>query len=140
MKNNTALFPFILFCVLLALLTWTGLGLIVIYTKPTIGPRWLFFFFLFLASATTLLPLMFVIYRRIHINAPFSMTAPIRQSLMAGTYVDLLVWMQMGRVLDLTTAIFIFAVLAGVEVLIQLFDSSQWRNSPTISEEKDNEG
>lgn len=139
MKNNNALIPFILFCVLLALLAWTGLGLIVIYTKPTIAPRWLFFFFLFLATATSFLPFLLVVYRRIHLSTPFSITAPIRQALMAGAYVDLLVWMQMGRVLNLTTAIFIFAVMVGIELLIQLFDSTQWRTNQTVSKENEDE-
>lgn len=127
MEKQSSFLPYYLFSFLLALAAWTGLGLLVIYTKPTIGPRWLFFFFFFLAVAGTFLPVFTLVYQRTRGNRSFSFASPIRQTLMLASYADLMVWLQMGRILEVTTATFLFAILLGIEILIQLFDRSKWR-------------
>ena len=137
MEKQPSLIPYYIFSFLLALLAWTGLGLLVIYTKPTIVPRWVFFFLFFIAVAGTFLPFFTLLHQRTSGKHQFKFTTPLRQSLVLASYADLMVWLQMGRLLEMTTATFIFAILLGIEILIQLFDRSEW--SPEAEEETTDE-
>ncbi|NSW51788.1 MAG: hypothetical protein HPY85_04740 [Anaerolineae bacterium] len=127
MERRSDLLPIYLISIFSAMIAWTGLGLLVIYTKPTIGPRWVFFFLSFIAVAATFLPISLLIHQRVTTQAQLSMNTPLRQSILLASFSTLVLWLQMGRVLDFTTASFIFAVLLGIEILVQLFDKSQLR-------------
>ena len=49
---------------LLGVIGLGGLAFIFLTTEPTLGPRWLFFFFLTLAGSGIALPVVYLIHRR----------------------------------------------------------------------------
>jgi hypothetical protein len=131
------LIPFLLFSGLLALTAITGLGLIFIYLPPTIGPRWLFFFFLFLAVSSISLPIFALINQRLDENRSLGYLPPVREAMELGLYVNLIVWLKFGRVLDTVTAILILAVFIAIEVLIRMIEQSRFK--PKENERDTNE-
>ncbi len=56
--------PFLFIGFMLSLIGWGGLVYIIIYTLPTLGPRWLFFFFLVLGMSGTSMPLVAFLHLR----------------------------------------------------------------------------
>lgn len=135
MKKTSSFIPITIFSILLAMISWISIGLVVIYFKPTLGPRWLFFFLFFIAVATSVLPVLILINRRISQSDEGLVTAAVRQSLMLGFFFDLIIWLQIGRVLDFITAFFILSIFIAIEILIQVFEGSQWR-SVNVEEKK----
>ena len=147
MKKESSFLPITIFSIFLALISWVSIGLLFLYTPPTLGPRWIFFFLFYIAILGTFLPILILINRRINKRDGGNINAALRQSLMLGFYFDLMIWLHMGRVLDLITAFFILSIIIAIAVLIQVFEGSQWhpnkqqenmdeiRNSP-FDEEK----
>jgi hypothetical protein len=99
---------------ILAILGWGGLGVLTNFTTPTLGPRWLFFFLFPLALSGTALPVVAFLIRRFQSNPPADGNVILRQAIWVGIYGSLVVWLQLGRVLNLAVGFF----LAGGFVLI----------------------
>ena len=137
MKKASPFIPITIFSIFFAMISWVSIGLVMIYFKPTLAPRWLFFFLFFIAVATSVLPVLILINRRIGQADEGNITAAVRQSLMLGFFFDLIAWLQVGRVLDFVTAFFILSIVVAIEILIQVFEGSQWRS--TNGEEKKGE-
>jgi len=57
---------------------------------------------------------------------PVRMETVIREALMLGFYGDLLVWLQMGRVLTFPISLFILVCLAVLEFFIRIRESSRF--------------
>lgn len=127
MKKESSFLPITIFSIFLALISGASLGLVFLYTRPTLGPRWMFFFLFFIAVVGTLLPILILINRRIHKQGGGNINIALRQSLMLGFYCDLMIWLHMGRVFDLITAFFILSIIIAIEILIQVFEGSQWQ-------------
>lgn len=113
--------------VLLAVIGIAGISILVIYTRPTLAPRWLFFFLGVLAVTGLALPLVYFFNRRFPSKPPADGAVLLRQALWVGIYVDLLAWLQLGRVISLALIIFILAGLVGIEFLIRLRERSRFR-------------
>ena len=124
--SNRPILPLVFFCTLLSLIGWSGLGLIILYLPPTIGPRWLLFFALFIAVATMFVPVFYLINQRIERDREHSLMPSIRESLELAFYVNLVVWLLMGKVFDGVTAFLLFIVIAGIEVLIRMLERSRF--------------
>lgn len=125
--EKTRLLPFLLFSGIVSLTAWSGLGLILIYLPPTIGPRWLFFFFLFVAIASISLPLFLLINQRIEHGRNHGIFPAIRESMELAFYVNLVIWLKFGRVLDTITAILVLFVIVAIEFFIRLFERSRFQ-------------
>lgn len=111
------------------LLSFTGLfGLVylIIYTLPTPGPRWLFFFFCVLGTTGIFLPLMAFINLRFPTKPPASRAVVVREASLVGIYFATLSWLQLGRVLTLGLGLLIAAGLILVELFIRLREKSRW--------------
>ena len=110
MKRNQITFGKVLpVSLFLSALGATGLIFVFLKTQPFIGPRWLMFFFLSLLACGLSLPLITIL----HLNFSkknLSEGVLLRESILFTTYTDLLLWLQLGRVL--TTRI-IFLVSLG---------------------------
>lgn len=132
--GKKALMPMLLFSGILSITAWTGLGLVLIYLPPTIGPRWLFFFFLFTAVSSIMLPVFLLINQRIEQGAKFGIFPAVRESLEFGFYINLIVWLKFGRVLDTITAILILVVIIAIEFFIRLFERSRFKPTEQESE------
>lgn len=118
--------PLLIFSGILALTAITGLGLVFIYLPPTIGPRWLFFFFLFVTVSAISLPVFLLINYRLDQRTEVNYVPAIRESLELAFFVNLIIWLKFGRVLDTVTAILIFAVIVAIEFFLRVFERSRF--------------
>lgn len=104
-----------------------GLIVVITLTLPSLGPRWLFFFFLTLFLTGLFLPVMAFLNRRFPSTPPAGSGVLVRQALWFGIYADLLVWLQMGRVLTISIAFYIGTGVVLIEVLLRLYERSRWK-------------
>ena len=119
--------------VLLALAGWGGLAALILYTLPTLWPRWLFFFFSVLAVTGTVLPFTAFLNRRFPSVPPPPPGVILRQALWVGIYVATLTWLRIPRVLTPAMALLMAAGLVLIEWLLRLRERSQWR--PAVKRE-----
>jgi hypothetical protein len=112
---------------LLILIGGGGLFFVVTSTLPTIGPRWLFFFFLVLLVSGIFLPLTWLLNRRFQSNPPAGPHIIIRQAVWFGVFAALLSWLRIGRVLTFPLGIIMGAALFLIEFLIRLWERSRWK-------------
>ena len=103
-----------------------GLVYLIIYTLPTPGPRWLFFFFCVLGATGIFLPLMAFLNLRFPTKPPASRAVVVREASLVGIYFATLSWLQFGRVLTLGLGLLIAAGLILVELFIRLREKSRW--------------
>ncbi|NLF51604.1 MAG: hypothetical protein GX577_10750 [Leptolinea sp.] len=118
-------------------LTITGLGglaVVLINTVPTLGPRWLFYFFLFLLLAGCSLPVTDFLNRRFPSKPRASASVVIRQAVWFGLYGCVLAWLQFGRVLNSGLVLFLAIGLVTVEMIIRMNERSQF-NTPSEEDE-----
>jgi hypothetical protein len=111
---------------ILAVLGWGGLVALVIFTLPTLGPRWLFFFLGVLALSGTALPFIYFLNLRFPSKPPAEPGVVLRQAMWVGVYGSTLAWLQLGRVLTPVWALFLAGVLVVVESLLRLRERSRW--------------
>lgn len=94
----------------------SGLVFILITLEPTLWPRWLFYFFLTMAGTGIALPVAFILQRRLA-KQYVPARVLIREGLLFGIYLDLLAWLQIGRI---ATNLVVF-LLAGGMILLEYF-------------------
>lgn len=102
-----------------------GLYWLMMFTLPTLGPRWLFFFFLVCLGAGLAMPLMLVFnYPALpRVADPYALV--VREAIWVGVYLALLAWLQLSRLLSAGIAVLLALGLLGVEVLWRLRDRSR---------------
>jgi len=103
-----------------------GLVYLFLYTLPTPGPRWLFFFFSVLAASGLFLPLAAFLNLRFPTQPPAGRVVVVRESSLVGIYIATLSWLQLGRVLTLGFGLLLASGLILVELLIRLREKSRW--------------
>ena len=113
----------------LMIVGWLGLFVLVIYTLPTVGPRWLFFFLFVLALTGTALPVTAFFNRRFPSLPPPTHGVVVRQALWFAVYATTLTWLEVGRVLTLTLVILLAIGLVLIEFLLRMSERSQWKPS-----------
>ncbi len=118
---------FIPAAMILALVGWAGLGYLFLFTLPTLGPRWLFFFLGVLALTGSFLPVVAFLNRRFPSTPPPTPVIILRQSLWIGIYGPTLAWLQIGRVLSPLLAFLLAVGFVLVEWLLRLREKSQWK-------------
>jgi Flp pilus assembly protein protease CpaA len=118
----------ILTSILMAAVGWLGLWLVINYTLPTIGPRWLFFFLLTVAVAGTGMPIILLLHRRFGAANPAPAGVLLRQGLWTGLLAALCAWLQINRSLTLGLGILVAASLFAFEWLLRLFERSSRRS------------
>ena len=107
-----------------------GIGAILTLTLPTIGPRWLFFFFIVVFVTGLFLPFTWFLNLRFPSTPPAAPQVIIRQAAWFGIFAALILWLQMGRVLTAPLGIIMAAVVILVEFLIRLWERSRWKPNP----------
>lgn len=112
--------------IILSLLGWGGLFVLINYTLPSLGPRWLFFFLSVLAATGTSLPIVAFLNRRFPTTPPPSYGAILREAIFVGIYFPMLAWLQLGRVLNPALALLLALGLIAIEILLRLRERSQW--------------
>ncbi|MEW6717861.1 MAG: hypothetical protein AB1345_10205 [Chloroflexota bacterium] len=111
---------------LMMVIGWGGLGLVVFFQLPTLGPRWLFFFLSVLALTGTALPIVALLHRRFPRKPPARQQVIVRQALWVGVYIPTLVWLQLGRVLNFPLALLLAIGFLLIEWLLRYRERSQW--------------
>lgn len=104
-----------------------GLYLVVTYTEPSGGTRWLFFFFGVLALTGFALPITAYLNRRFPSIPPPTPAVVVRQAIWIGIYIPILLWLRIGRVVNLSLAILLAAGLILIEWLLRLRERSMWK-------------
>lgn len=103
-----------------------GLVFLFIFTVPTLGPRWLLFFLTTLAFSGLSLPFLWQLNRRLAVRLPTSASVLIREAIFFGIYIDLVIWLQFGKVLNFALAVFLLAGFVIVEALLRWRERSQF--------------
>jgi len=132
MPRIASIRSFLFIGLLLSLFGWGGLVYVIMYTLPTLGPRWLFFFFLVMGMSGTSMPVIAFLHLRFPADPPSAPGVVVRQAVWVGIYGGLLAWLQLGRVLDTARAVFLAAGFILIEILLRLRERSQFR--PTDSD------
>lgn len=119
MKYRSFVPPFgkiFLTSLILSSLGAVGLIFIIFFSEPTLGPRWLLFFFLTICSAGLALPLAYIIQRRVATQY-VSAGVLLREAIFFSIFIDLLAWLQLGRIL---TSLIILILAIGF-ILLEVF-------------------
>jgi hypothetical protein len=118
----------------LAVTGWGGLYLMIFELNviPDVGPRWLFFVLWLMALTGTAIPFMRFLNRRFAGGVPPA-TVILRQALWVGFFGATCAWLQLGRTLNLATALLLGAGLGGVEWFLRMRERSRW--SPDSGDE-----
>jgi hypothetical protein len=125
-QYHPAVIYFLPTAIILCVIGWGGLFLLLINTLPTLGPRWLFFFFGVLALTGTVLPVMAFLNRRFPSQPPATRMTILRQALWFGIYVPTLAWLQLGRALTPALAFLLAIGFFLIEWLLRLREKSRW--------------
>lgn len=120
--------------IILAVIGWAGLILLFLLTLPTLGPRWLLYFFTTLAFSGMALPVIHYLHKRFPGKPVATSVVMIREALLVGAFVDTLLWLQLGKVLNFALGLLIGACLAAIEMLLRLREKSQWTPPPAENE------
>jgi len=118
---------YIISSIFLTLLGLGGIYYLVTQTLPTLGPRWLIFFFLMLAASGFAMPIISFLNTRFPSVPPVTENVIVRQALWFGVFMSTIAWLQLGRLLSIFIALFLAISLAIIEFLIRLREQSRWQ-------------
>ncbi len=104
-----------------------GLAYLFLETQPTLGPRWFFFFFLFIAVSGLALPFVAFLNVRFQGDRTAEAQVIVREAIFLGILVDLLAWLQMGRELTSTNGLLIAAAFILIEALLRISERGRWK-------------
>jgi len=133
-RNHPSAFSSVLVTsVLLILVGGVGLFLLFNLTVPTLGPRWLLFFLLTFLASGVALPFAYFINLRFPSNPPAPSSVLVREALFFGLYIDLVIWLQFGKVLNFAIAVFLLIGFGMIEFLLRWRERNRF--SPGTSPE-----
>jgi hypothetical protein len=112
----------------LFLISIGGGGLVFDFTffEPTLGPRWMFFFFLTILGAGIAIPMSFLIQRRFA-NQSVPPKVLIREAILFGVFLSLVAWLQLGRMLTNTITIIITIGFLVLEILLRMAEKATFK-------------
>ena len=113
--------------IVLNLIGWVGLILLLNFSLPTLGPRWVFFLFLTIGISGLSLPVLFFLHLRFPTNPLAEIDVYIREALFVSIFVDMLAWLQLGRMLTPFRAFLVATGLAAIEFFIRLRERSKFK-------------
>jgi hypothetical protein len=125
-QNLPAFRTILTFALLLLAIGGIGLALLFSLTTPTLGPRWLLFFLVTFAAAGLFLPVAFFLNLRFPTTPQAGSGVLLREALFFGGYCDLLLWLQLGGVLNFAMGTFILMGFVAIELIIRLRERSTW--------------
>lgn len=110
-----------------------AVGLVILFnlTVPTLGPRWLMFFLITLAVSGLALPAAYFLNLRFPSSPPADASVLLREAIFAAIYVDLIVWLQFGKVLNFAIGLFILVGFALIEFLLRWREHSRFTPDPS---------
>lgn len=126
MKQDFPRLPVLLTAFFLTVTGWGGLAVILINTVPTLGPRWLFYFFLFTGLSGLAMPVTDFINRRFPGKPPATANVIVRQSIWVGIYGCVITWLQLGRILNSGLVLFLAIGMIAIEMLLRMNERSRY--------------
>ncbi len=120
--------------IVLNLIGWVGLILLLNFSLPTLGPRWLFFLLLTIGISGLSLPILFFLHLRFPTNPPADMNVYVREALFVSVFFDMLAWLQLGRVLTPFRAFLVAAGIVAIEFFIRLRERSKFKPEEPVDE------
>lgn len=118
--------PYILSTLFLLLLGWGGLYAIVVYTLPTVWPRWGFFALWVIALTAAAFPIIYFIATRFS-SEKTEPQVMVRRALWVGVYGATLAWLQLARLVNVYVILGLGFGLAAIESLLRLRERARWR-------------
>ena len=127
MNNHPPTFRSILpLSIILAVFGISGLFILMQFSLPTIFPRWVFYFFIVLATSGLALPVVLFLNIRFPSKPAVGMPIILREAIWAGVYASLIAWLQLGRVLTSFMTGTLAVVVILIEVLLRIWERSRW--------------
>jgi hypothetical protein len=120
-----------------AVFGWGGVAAVVFLTLPFLGPRWLFFFSLFVAVSGTALPIVWYLNRRFAAERFPSEGMLVREAVETASLGAFLVWLQAGRMFTPFLGWAFFGAFLAVELLLRVYENSRWSPVAPAEEEPD---
>lgn len=128
--ENTTLYykfvPVFVTSMILIAIGVVGLSALILLTVPTLGPRWLLYFLVTLLFSGLALPIVYYLHKRFPSKPRVTSVILVREALWFGVYVDLILWLQLSKVLNSALAIFIAVGLILIEFLIRMRERSRF--------------
>ena len=112
--------------IILIVLGGAGFAATVLYTTPSGGTRWAFYFTAVLALTGLALPVMAYFNRRFPSIPPVTGGIVLRQAIWVGIYIPTLAWLQSWRLLSPMLALVLGIGLTVVEGLLRMRERAQW--------------
>lgn len=122
--------------IFLCLFGWGGLLIVLLNTLPTLGPRWLFFFFGVVALTGTAIPVSFFVNLRFPSTPPATSAIIIRQASWVGIYGGITAWLQLGRVLTPVIAGVLATAFIVIEVILRIRERSRFVPGADLSSDE----
>ena len=104
---------------------WAATAYLVATALPSPGPRWLFFVLILMALTGTAAPFVRYLNKRFA-RGPVPAAVLLRQSLWVAFFGATCAWLQIGRTLNLSTALLLAAGLAGIEWFLRMRERARW--------------
>ena len=117
--------------VILSILGGGGLAFIFIFFEPTLGPRWMFFFFLSIIGAGIALPISYLIQRRFATQAVPGKVL-IREAILFGVFLALIAWLQLGRILTNLIVVIIAVGFILLEMLLRMAEKATFQADENV--------
>ncbi len=98
--------------------------------KPTILPRWLFFFGWNLALTGLAIPFTWFFNLRFPSDPPAEPAVIVRQAIWVGVYGATLLWLQTVRLVTIWMVLGLALGVIAIEYLIRMRERSRWKPAP----------
>ena len=112
--------------IFLTILGGGGLTFVFMFFEPTLGPRWMFFFFLTIIGAGVALPISYLIQRRFA-NQVIPGKILIREAILFGIFLALTAWLQLGRILTNLIIVIIAIGFILLEMLLRMTEKATFK-------------
>jgi hypothetical protein len=108
-----------------------------VFTLPTVWPRWTFFILWVMALTGTSLPFTYFFNHRFPSEPPAEPNVIVRQALWVGVLGATLAWLQLGRLVTLWVVFGLVGGLIAIEYFIRIREQARWKPPVDPDEPKD---
>lgn len=125
-KKPYSFFTILPATLILFIIGWGGLALLFLFTVPTLGPRWLFFFCGVMALSGTAIPPVYFLNLRFQTTPHVGLGVILREAIWVGVYGSFVAWLLMGRVFTPLAALIFAGGLVLIEGLLRIRERARW--------------
>jgi hypothetical protein len=127
MQPQPAFRAYLVSTIFLILVGWGGLAALMIFTVPTVWPRWGFFLLWVMALTGPALPVSYLLNQRFPSDPPTEPNVIVRQALWVGVFGATLAWLQLGRLVTLWVIFGLAGGLIAIEYFLRMRERSRWK-------------